>query len=58
MTHDPFLAMKWEEMEKNEPVFKARKKEPEGPFFRLILLASWLYIPNRIMFYQLSSQIL
>lgn len=44
MTHDPFLAMKWEEMEKNEPVFKARKKEPEGPFFRLILLVSLLYI--------------
>ena len=36
MTHDPFLAMKWEEIEKYEPVFKARKKEPKSPFFRLI----------------------
>ena len=58
MTHDPFLAMKWEEIEGIDTVFKTRKKEPEGPFFRLISLVSWLYIPNRIMFYQLSSQIL
>ena len=36
MTHDPFLAMKWEEIEGNDTVFKTRKKEPEGPFFRLI----------------------
>lgn len=55
MTHDPFLAMKWEEIEGSGTVFKTRKKEPEGPFFRLILLVSWLYIPNRIMFYQFSS---
>ena len=58
MTHDLFLAMKWEEIEGSDTVFKTIKKEPEGPFFRLILLVSWLYIPNRIMFYQLSSQIL
>jgi hypothetical protein len=36
MTHDPFLAMKWEEIEGSDTVFKTRKKEPEGPFFRLI----------------------
>jgi hypothetical protein len=36
MTHDPFLAMKWEEIERSDTVFKARKKEPKGPFFRLI----------------------
>ena len=36
MTHDPFLAMKWEEIEGSDTVFKARKKELEGPFFRLI----------------------
>lgn len=58
MTHDLFLSMKWEEIEGSDTVIRTRKKEPEGPFFRLILLVSWLYIPNRIMFYQLSSQIL
>jgi hypothetical protein len=36
MTHDPFLAMKWGEIERTDTVFKTIKKEPEGPFFRLI----------------------
>lgn len=36
MTHAPFFAMKWEEMEKYEPVFRTRKKEPKAPFFRLM----------------------
>ena len=36
MTHDLFLSMKWEEIEGSATVFKTRKKEPEGPFFRLI----------------------
>ena len=36
MTHDPFLSMKWEEIEGSDTVFKTRKKEPEGPFLRLI----------------------
>jgi hypothetical protein len=36
MTHDPFLAMKWGEIEGSDTVFKTRKKESKGPFFRLI----------------------
>ena len=36
MMHDLFLSMKWEEIEGSDTVFKARKKEPNGPFFRLI----------------------
>lgn len=33
MTRDLFLAMKWEEIERNDTVFKARKKEPKAPSF-------------------------
>ncbi len=36
MTRDPFLAMKWEEIEGSDTVFKTIKKESKGPFFRLI----------------------
>jgi hypothetical protein len=36
MTHDPFLAMEWEEIEGSDTVFKTIKKEPKGSFFRLI----------------------
>ena len=30
MTHDPFLAMKWEEIEGSDTVFKTIKKEENG----------------------------